>query len=89
MTDDDDPDFDSDAYVIGMHEAMLDVLGDSPEIRLAVAEREIHHVINGIFLAYGVDGVVIAVRRLRHNIDTAERNCLMANEPMLDHALDA
>jgi hypothetical protein len=79
---DDDPDFDIDAYVIGMHDLVMDLLGDEPELRLAVAEIEAGHIINGMLLEYGVDGVRIASNRLRHSIDIAERNALMSNQPM-------
>ena len=77
-----DDDFDVEAYILGMHEAMSDMIGDDPAVRLALMEMEAFYVVNGMMIEYGIDGVRIATKRLRHTIDTAERNALMANLPM-------
>lgn len=77
-----DPELDVEAYIRGMHNVMTDLLGDAPEVRLAVLEIEVGHTTNGMLFHYGVDGVLIATKRMRNSIDVAERNALMSNEPM-------
>ena len=73
------PDFDVDDYVRGILSELDEILGPDPEIRLAVAENEVHTIVRGMLWAYGVDGVEIATKRLRSSVDMAERNALMSN----------
>ena len=78
-------DIDIDAYVAALHSEMLDVLGPDPSIRLAVAEHEIHDIVHGMLVLWGVDGVETATGRLRASVDTAERSARGINhDPDMD-----
>ena len=65
-----------------MHNVLVDVLGEEPEVRLAVLEIEVGHIVSGMMFHYGLQGVEVATKRMRTSVDVAERNAIMSNEPM-------
>ena len=79
---DDDPTWDVDAYVRGLHDEIDELLGPDAGVRLAVALQEVPHVVQMMSFAHGRDGVAYATKELRATIDQAERNAMMANRPM-------